>query len=79
VGPGESTLTDLFGVWNDYIAEHPYRFAPIHLGAGVHVLRIWENDPMPTDFAVIGGEWLYSLRTALDWPEHRLDQTQIRG
>lgn len=58
---------EMIEVWNSYIANHPYEFTLIHQGAGVHILRVWETTPMPADFAVIVGEWLYNLRAVLDY------------
>jgi len=54
-------------VWNTYIDSHPYDFALDHEGGGVHILRVWENHPVPADFAVRLGEWLYNVRSCLDY------------
>lgn len=54
-------------IWNDYIDEHPCQYALDHEGGGVHILRVWRGRPMPTELAVVTGEWFYSLRSALDY------------
>ncbi len=58
---------ELGEVWNEYIDTHPYDTALTHQGGGVHVLRVWATDPMPAEFEVVFGEWLYNLRAALDY------------
>lgn len=54
-------------IWNSYIAEHPYDFSLGYEGEGQYVLRVWQDAPMPPGFAVIMGEWLYNLRSTLDY------------
>jgi hypothetical protein len=54
-------------VWNNYLDGHPYDFELFHEGDGVHILRVWEDSPMPPEFAIRLGEWLYNLRSCLDY------------
>ena len=54
-------------IWNSFIADHPYDFSLNHEGDGQYVLRLWQEAPMPPHFAVIMGEWLYNLRSTLDY------------
>ncbi len=59
--------TSLSEIWNGYIAQHPYDFSLDGQGDGTYILRVWQEAPMPPEFAVIMGEWLYNLRSALDY------------
>lgn len=54
-------------IWNDYIADHPYGSSLTHEGNGRYIVRVWQDRPFPSDFAVVMGEWLYNLRSALDY------------
>ena len=54
-------------IWNEFIAAHPYDFALVHQGAGVHVLAVEQTMPMPAAFALEFGEWLYNARACLDY------------
>lgn len=54
-------------IWNGYIAQHPYDFSLDGQGDGTYIVRVWQETPMPPDFAVIMGEWLYNLRSTLDY------------
>jgi len=57
----------LAAIWNDYIADHPYDYSLDHEGSGVYVLRVWETRPVSPELAVVMGEWLYNVRSALDY------------
>jgi hypothetical protein len=54
-------------IWGDYIARHPFTPSLIGEGDGVYVLRVWEDEPPPVELAVATGEWLYNVRSALDY------------
>lgn len=54
-------------LWNSYLEDHPYDFELRHEGDGVHVLSVWEERPVPPEFAIRLGEWLYNLRACLDY------------
>jgi hypothetical protein len=54
-------------IWNEFIADHPYDFALVHEGAGVHVLEVQQTMPLPAAFALEFGEWLYNARACLDY------------
>ncbi len=56
----------LAAIWNDYIDAHPYDFSLTHRGGGVHVLEVYQTRPMPPDFVLEFGEWLYHARACLD-------------
>jgi hypothetical protein len=54
-------------LWNDYISGHPFTPSLIGEGDGVYILRVWEDEPQPPELAVATGEWLYNVRSALDY------------
>ena len=54
-------------LWNEYLNTEPYHPALIREGDGVYILRIWEEEPPPLELGVVVGEWLYNLRSALDY------------
>ncbi len=54
-------------IWNAHLAGHPFDFALVHEGDGVHILRVWQEEPIPSEFAIRLGEWLYNLRSCLDY------------
>ena len=53
--------------WNAYISQHPYAPRLIDEGSGVFVLRVEELVPPPEGMAVAVGEWLYNVRSSLDY------------
>lgn len=57
----------MVGIWNGYIADHPYSASLVEQGDGVYILRICEDVPLPQEFAVATGEWINHLRSALDY------------
>ena len=54
-------------LWNDYIAGDPFAPSLWGEGDGVYILRIWEEEPPPPELAIAIGEWLYNVRSALDY------------
>lgn len=54
-------------LWNDYLSTHPFSPSLIGQGDGVYILRVWEDVPPPSGLAVATGEWLYNVRSALDY------------
>lgn len=58
---------ELARIWNEYIDRHPFDFALDHEGDGVHLVKVWQTEPMPRAFSVEMGEWLYNARTCLDY------------
>lgn len=54
-------------LWNAHIADDPYSSSLIGYGDGVYVLRVYEEVPLPQEFAVATGEWINHLRSALDY------------
>lgn len=57
----------LASIWNDFIDTHPFDFALNPTGDGALVLQVWQESPTPPRFAVVMGEWLYNIRSALDY------------
>jgi hypothetical protein len=54
-------------LWNDYLESHPFTPSLIGHGDGVYILRVWADVPPPAELAVATGEWLYNVRSALDY------------
>lgn len=54
-------------LWNDYISGHPFTPSLIGEGDGVYILRVWEDQPPAPELGVATGEWLYNVRSALDY------------
>lgn len=54
-------------IWNDFIADHPYDYSMDSRGGGEYIVQVWQTRPMPPEFAVAMGEWLYNLRSTLDY------------
>jgi hypothetical protein len=45
-------------IWNSYYTEHPCQWSLDHEGDGVHILRVWRDQPMPAALAIVtGGRW----------------------
>ena len=57
----------LMEIWNGFVEDHPYDFTLDSQGEGVFILRVWQERPMPPELSVLTGEWLYNLRSALDY------------
>lgn len=66
-GRAEQHQAALVEVWNSYIETHPYDFHLDLIDDGVYVARVSAMEPTPPAFEVVLGEWLYNLRTALDY------------
>jgi hypothetical protein len=54
-------------LWNDYISGHPFTPSLIGQGDGVYILRVWEDQPPSPELGVATGEWLYNVRSGLDY------------
>lgn len=59
--------THLAAIWNEYIDGDPFDISVTHHGDGVHILRVIQDEPIPSAFSIELGEWLYNLRTCLDY------------
>ena len=67
-------------VWNEYLDGHPFYESLDHRGGGEFVLVVHQSEPIPTRFAVLCGEWLYNLRSCLDytiWATAAFDSGQL--
>lgn len=54
-------------IWNEYIHTDPFEFSLNSHGDGYYVLTAWQHDPLSADFALAFGEWLFHLRSTLDY------------
>lgn len=59
--------SDSVKVWNEYIRAHPFEPHLVPDGDGVWILRVSQDEPVPQALAMHLGEWLYNLRSALDY------------
>jgi hypothetical protein len=61
-------MSDAIGVWNDFIADHDaFAFVLDGDGTGVYTLRVLQHRDIPSGLAIALGEWLYNLRSSLDY------------
>jgi hypothetical protein len=63
----DSRRREMVTVWNDYVDRQTHECRLVHQRQGVHILQVIENEPIPEDFAVLFGEWLYNPRASLDY------------
>ncbi|TFB48254.1 hypothetical protein [Cryobacterium tagatosivorans] len=54
-------------VWSAYLAPHPFDFSLVRETPTRYVMRISQTKPMPPELSVIFGEWLFNMRSALDY------------
>jgi hypothetical protein len=63
----DSRRQEMVTTWNGYVERQPHGVKLVHQGKGVHIVRVFETEPVPADFAGLFGEWLYNLRASLDY------------
>lgn len=54
-------------LWNAYLRPHPFDFDLLRWSDTQYVFRVTQREPVPPELPVIFGEWLYNLRSALDY------------
>ena len=54
-------------VWNEYLIDHPFDFSLDDRGGGEFILQVHQHSSVPSVFSVLCGEWLYNLRSCLDY------------
>jgi hypothetical protein len=54
-------------LWNGYIGGDPFTPSLNAEGNGVYILRVSADDPPPVELGIATGEWLYNVRSALDY------------
>ena len=54
-------------LWNAYLDPHPFDFSLIRQSETTYVLRVEQQTPVPPELSVLFGEWLYNMRSALDY------------
>ena len=61
-------MSEAVGVWNAFIGDHDaFDFVLDDDGSGVYVLRVVQRREVPPGLAIALGEWLYNLRSCLDY------------
>lgn len=58
---------ELATIWNGYLDQDPFGVSLINSGDGQYLLQIYQNVPVPTEFSLVFGEWLYHARACLDY------------
>src|SRR5437764_1088373 len=59
--------TTMPALWNQYLEDRPFHTTLDDEGDGVYIVRVWQDPPPPEQIAVMIGEWLYNVRSALDY------------
>lgn len=54
-------------VWNDYLAPHPFDYSLVRESPRSYIMRVSQITPVPPTLSVIFGEWLFNMRSALDY------------
>lgn len=54
-------------VWNEFLEPHPYEFDMHRVSAKEYEMRVLLESPIPPGLSLLFGEWLYNLRSALDY------------
>lgn len=54
-------------VWNEFLEPHPFDFTLSRMSAKEYEMRVLLESPIPPELSVLFGEWLYNLRSALDY------------
>jgi hypothetical protein len=67
VDRAEALAQQMAEIWNAFVEEEPYDTELDEEGNGVYVRRVYEISPPPPELAVATGEWLYNVRSALDY------------
>ncbi|WP_146069091.1 hypothetical protein [Cryobacterium sp. M23] len=54
-------------VWNRFLEPHPFEFDLRRMSAREYEMRVLLESPIPPALSLLFGEWLYNLRSALDY------------
>ncbi|GAA0430026.1 hypothetical protein GCM10009543_26950 [Leifsonia naganoensis] len=54
-------------VWNEFLEPHPFEFALDRVSPTQYIIRVDQTNPFPVELSVLFGEWLYNMRSALDY------------
>ena len=58
---------ELASIWNSYLDEDPFGVSFVDTGDGEYLLQIHQGLPVPQEFSLVFGEWLYNARACLDY------------
>lgn len=67
VDQAQARASEMIAAWNDYLAPHPFGFDLVRDSPTTFLLRCEQYDPAPPVLPALFGEWLYNLRSALDY------------
>lgn len=59
--------TELATTWNEYLDPHPFDFELWRENETQWVFRVVQREPPPSELPILFGEWLYNLRSSLDY------------
>lgn len=59
--------TEMSEAWNAYLEPHPFEFQLVRISATQYLVRLEQTEPVPLELPALFGEWLYNLRSALDY------------
>ncbi len=54
-------------IWNEFLKPHPFEFVLQRVSDKTYELQVLQRSALPTRMSVLFGEWLYNLRSALDY------------
>ncbi len=58
---------EMAATWNEYLAPHPFDFELCRESETQWIFRVVQREPPPTELPILFGEWLYNLRSSLDY------------
>lgn len=59
--------SEMTAVWNEFLEPHPFSFDLVRESDTAYLLRCELHTPLPGLLSALFGEWLYNLRSALDY------------
>lgn len=63
----QSRSSEMSEVWNEYLKPHPFEFELVRENETRYFFRVTQREPTPPELSLLFGEWLYNLRSALDY------------
>ncbi|CAN5408238.1 hypothetical protein BH10ACT5_BH10ACT5_14170 [soil metagenome] len=58
---------EMTAAWNEYLEPHPFSFDLVRESDTTYLLRCEQHAALPELLSALFGEWLYNLRSALDY------------
>lgn len=67
VDRAQARAKEMSEAWNAYLEPHPFEFLLLRTSPTEYVVRLEQAEPVPLELSALFGEWLYNLRSALDY------------